>query len=279
MEQTKTALHLSDLSLPELDQVLQKYPWFSLARKEFFLRMTSLGEDYKNEGLKKAAVYVFSREGLLKEGQKIKAMVQEKESENKAVEIDLNMLDEDYDIQEKEKEFTLEPVEIEIEEEAVKEPAKKPEEEPAIELEEAFDEPREETREKEIKKEEVQAEETPKKEVPKEDVVRKEPKKEIHIVGGDYFGREDLDSLKEDGLTTIERFHTISRAPEISVSEENLNGDDFTDEEYYTETLAKVYANQGYYQKASNVYEKLILLYPEKSTYFAALKEDIKKYL
>ena len=54
---------------------------------------------------------------------------------------------------------------------------------------------------------------------------------------------------------------------------------DHTHDEYCTETLAKIYLSQGFLKRAIDVYDKLILLYPEKSTYFATLKEEIKKQL
>ena len=44
-----------------------------------------------------------------------------------------------------------------------------------------------------------------------------------------------------------------------------------------TETLAGVYATQGNISKAIPTQEKLSLLYPEKSVYFAALIEKIHK--
>ena len=175
--------------------------------------MSSLGKEYRTEGLKKAAVYVFSRERLLKESQKIT---------EKATEVVLEIDDDDI-------------------------------------------EPR--------PKEEAQPE--------KVETV----KKEFYIVGGDYFGKEDIDSLKADGMSTLERFSTIRMAEKEDevknerVEEEIKKEDNFTDESFYTETLAKIYAAQGFYQRALEVYEKLILLYPEKSTYFAALKEEIKKHL
>lgn len=48
-----------------------------------------------------------------------------------------------------------------------------------------------------------------------------------------------------------------------------------TSEEFVTETLASIYAQQGYYKKALQIFEKLSLKYPEKSTYFAAQMEKI----
>jgi len=46
-----------------------------------------------------------------------------------------------------------------------------------------------------------------------------------------------------------------------------------------TETLASIYAQQGYYQKAIQIFEKLSLKYPEKSTYFAAHIEKVKNLM
>ena len=47
-------------------------------------------------------------------------------------------------------------------------------------------------------------------------------------------------------------------------------------EEFVTETLAKIYANQGNKEKAISVYNKLMLKYPLKKTYFAGLIEKLK---
>ena len=63
--------------------------------------------------------------------------------------------------------------------------------------------------------------------------------------------------------------------------EGNLSGVDtlstFVVNAFITETLAKIYKEQGHYDKAIDAFEKLILKFPEKSTLFASQISDINK--
>ncbi len=48
------------------------------------------------------------------------------------------------------------------------------------------------------------------------------------------------------------------------------------DESFVTETLAKIYSMQGRYSKAIKIYQKLSLINPEKSDYFALLIKHLE---
>jgi tetratricopeptide (TPR) repeat protein len=65
----------------------------------------------------------------------------------------------------------------------------------------------------------------------------------------------------------------VDNKPAIDISEDSVKEHDGI----FTDTLAKIYIKQGYYNKAIFAYEKLILKYPEKRFYFAGQIEAIKK--
>ena len=126
-----------------------------------------------------------------------------------------------------------------------------------------------------------------------------------YVVGGDYFSKADIDSLENKqenislnylkgagGATSGSCATPGSSATSGSaamqgsgaVAEGGASAKDESsgeisleiDSPLCTETLASIYAQQGYYQQAIEIYSKLCLLYPEKSAYFATLVKEVK---
>lgn len=132
-----------------------------------------------------------------------------------------------------------------------------------------------------------------------------------YVVGGDYFSKADIDSLENKqenislnylkgagGATSGSSATSGSAAMQGSgsvaggsatpgsgaVAEGGASAKDESsgeisleiDSPLCTETLASIYAQQGYYQQAIEIYSKLCLLYPEKSAYFATLVKEVK---
>jgi hypothetical protein len=101
----------------------------------------------------------------------------------------------------------------------------------------------------------------------------------------DLSDSKDADSKKRMQSVLIDKF--IIANPRIEPIREK-SGPDFevihkplVEEEggFVTETLARIYVNQGYYSKAIDIYEKLSLKFPEKSSYFASQIEKVKEYI
>lgn len=97
---------------------------------------------------------------------------------------------------------------------------------------------------------------------------------QYYVVGGDYFGQEDFERLEQEGFSvTTPVFGAQAGKTEYAPAVVEEVDRDRT---MVSETLAEIYAQQELYQRAIAIYEKLILLFPEKSAYFASLIEKVK---
>ena len=97
----------------------------------------------------------------------------------------------------------------------------------------------------------------------------------VRVAGGDYFTQEQYDRVRtrEDSVFSGFVFK------ESGVPEGRPAAPSGGDLVFYTETLAQIYADQGYYEQARDIYSKLILAYPEKNAYFAALIEKLNEQI
>ena len=97
------------------------------------------------------------------------------------------------------------------------------------------------------------------------------PKPRIYVVGGDFFSQSQYEGVRAGSEGIFSRFAAQARKEESAAEAPAEAG------EPYTETLARIYLEQGYVDEAKEIYSKLSLRYPEKSVYFAALIEEIDK--
>lgn len=187
-------MELKELSILQLEELLELYPWFAVARKEYVFRRGEAGDEELHRAAAEAGIHLLGRAHFVRSVKKSL-----KERRNDIV---------------------------------VEKPAKT------------------------------------------------EHRLKYYVVGGDYFSQEDFKELERSGEAFKETFNlnpissTLSSLPDFDVEERKYSGDD--SDQFCTETLAKVYVEQEFYDEALSIYQRLILLYPEKSAYFASLIENIK---
>ncbi len=95
----------------------------------------------------------------------------------------------------------------------------------------------------------------------------------------DSFSRKQLQSdLIEKFIISNPRIEPVRDKSDLPVDDLSKP---YTEEKggFLTETLARIYVKQGYYSKAIDIYEKLSLKFPEKSSYFATQIEKVKEFI
>ncbi|MBN3519746.1 hypothetical protein JYB62_06995 [Algoriphagus lutimaris] len=104
------------------------------------------------------------------------------------------------------------------------------------------------------------------------ETIKKKEKKEIL----DSKKREQIDlikafSKKEIKLATIKEIEANQNNENLAASSTEINDD------LISESFAKLLVNQGKKPKAKKIYEKLMLKFPDKRSYFADLIEKLKE--
>ncbi len=95
----------------------------------------------------------------------------------------------------------------------------------------------------------------------------------IHVAGMDFFSKEDYESAhmgEDDRISSMAVVDYSAPAPEMQTSTSTDNLD------LVSETLAEIFANQGYPERAKEIYTRLSFENPEKSAYFASLIDNLK---
>ncbi|EKD32315.1 MAG: hypothetical protein ACD_77C00120G0004 [uncultured bacterium] len=245
---------MKDNDLSAIEQIIERYPWYSSAHLELYKRLSELGGEQREAYLHKAAAYLYSRDRLYDIAfNVVPALVVSYTPAETSVETSVEFEEEQEKNQEIEKPDLLELDTKELVPDKSKSTALKD-----SDFEFIFD--------------------------------IDEDKEVIHrvvISGGDYFSRTDFDTIVLDEEMPLDRFivekpsllrsSLASREGFIPTDEVEIDSAEvFEDSGFYTETLARIYTSQGFYKRALDVYAKLILLYPEKSAYFATLVKELK---
>lgn len=96
---------------------------------------------------------------------------------------------------------------------------------------------------------------------------------QVRVVGGDYFSQAQYDKVKEGGDSIFSRMASHPQPETVITVDEDTRIED----RFATETLARIFVEQGRFEEAKRIYSRLVLEIPEKSAYFASLIQKLKE--
>lgn len=255
---------IEEEDIVQLQQVVRDYPYFNNAHLLLLYRLHQLSSEKFNEQLKQSSLYLSNRFDL------VNAIIQGWPSFSPKIKTKID----------ESREVILSPVIEELP--------------------------------KEIAENELEIE-TPIEENDESDVVLVNPVKDFSFEENFSFSLEEakpIESLEKSDEEVSEKQELLSDLLEFDLSSPKLEedkGEDLIDyflkvnprivpkldledkrgdisipgleenDEIVTETLADIYEQQGHYNKAKEAYQKLILKFPEKSTYFASRIQELEK--
>jgi hypothetical protein len=94
-------------------------------------------------------------------------------------------------------------------------------------------------------------------------------------------GQDLIDTFlkQENGRILLNKLTNDDTQPEVSSEQNDTEQKDDSEEEYFTETLARIYIRQGRYNKALEIIGRLSRKYPQKNTYFADQMRFLEKLI
>ena len=92
----------------------------------------------------------------------------------------------------------------------------------------------------------------------------------------DMKGQDLIDNFLEQEQGRI-LLNELPQDTQKTVNDENA--DEEVEEEFFTETLARIYIKQGHYEKALGIIERLSERYPKKNAYFADQMRFLEKLI
>ncbi len=278
IERQLTYNSLQAMDVVELERLIGGSPWFSFARQVLLEKLSLYGDEVFQTQLSANAIFLTSRAALYKK-------VQERLHKSTVVEQVTEVAPQAEKI-------------TPVAEAAAPVAAATPQAEAVTQVataEAATESFEQEKEQLQMEWERLQQEREKLKKEREEFERERDGAERVVVAGGDFFSREDLKSLSPDedmevqlkstSLSTLAPRHSEHKRAEIrkssTIDYSSVIGPDgkvnFNDLAFYTETLGHIYAQQGLFEQAIDVFSKLILLYPQKSAYFAALVKDLKK--